>query len=498
MTDPFVFVVFGASGDLSQRKLIPSLFKSFKKKIYTVPFKILAVGRRDIDALIFRAIVKQALLEKNYDNEEIDEFVLKIDYFNMNLMQSINYGSLKQFLDITYDFHNYIYYFAISSNLYCPVAKKLSQANLTTQEDGFKRVIVEKPFGHDLESAIELNNELHNFFNENQIFRIDHYLGKETVQNILVTRFANSIFEPLWNRNYIDFVEITSAESLSVGSRVGYYDSAGALRDMVKNHLLQVLALIAMEAPINTSSKALRDEMVKVFQSLRPIKKEDVSKYVVRGQYIKAKYKGEEVIGYREENGVSEDSKTETYVAMKCFIDNWRWSDIPFYIKTGKSLATNVTEAVIHFKANPHSIFKNNEEISSEHNQLVIRIQPDAGFLVTFQMKVPGAGFQVQPVKMDFHYASLQQKDIPEAYERLIYDCVVNDPTLYQRSDAIELTWNYVQPIIDAWAQYSSIPLYGYPARSWGPQYIENILSEKNHHWRFPCANLSDGRYCEL
>jgi len=499
MNEQFIFIIFGASSDLSQRKLLPALYKLSLKKMFSVPLKILAIGRRDISTDEFVSNVKKSLSEKvNNNKEEINSFIDSISYYKMDLHDRDKYKELKNYLDLNYKYHNYIYYYAISPELYCPVSKYLYNVQLTDEVDGFKRVIIEKPFGHDLPSAINLNNELHRFFKEEQLFRIDHYLGKETVQNILVTRFANGIFEPLWNRNYIDFVEITSAESLSVGTRAGYYDKAGALRDMVQNHLLQVLALIAMEPPINTSSKALRDEMVKVFQSLRAIKKEEVGDFVVRGQYVNSIYKGKEILGYRDEKGISENSKTETYVALKCYIDNWRWSDIPFYIKTGKALATDVTEVVIHYRANPHTIFKNNEDISSEHNQLVIRIQPDAGFLVTFQMKVPGAGFQVQPVKMDFHYASLQEKDIPEAYERLIYDCVINDSTLYQRNDAIELTWNYVQPIIDAWKEDDSIPLFGYPARSWGPQYIENILSEKNHHWRYPCKNLSDGRYCEL
>lgn len=498
MDESFVFLIFGATGDLSQRKLIPALFNIYRKKIFKMPFNILAIGRRNLSDEEFRSVVKQSLIEKKYNEDEINGFLLKINYFQMDLIHCDNYDDLKQFLRAKYDNSNYLYYFAISPQLYCSTAKRLYSSNLTSEDDGFKRVIIEKPFGHDLKSAIELNQNLHKFFKEEQLFRIDHYLGKETVQNILVTRFANGIFEPLWNRNYIDYVEITSAEFLSVGTRAGYYDKAGALRDMVQNHLLQVLALIAMEPPINTSAKALRDEMVKVFQSLRPIKKDEVSKYVIRGQYVSSTYGGEKILGYREEKNVDTDSKTETYVALKTYIDNWRWSGVPFYIKTGKALAAGVTEVVMHYKANPHSIFKNNEAISAEHNQLVIRIQPDAGFLMTFQMKVPGAGFSVQPVNMDFHYSSLQQTDIPEAYERLIYDCVINDPTLYQRSDAIELTWSYVQPILDAWAENKSIPLYGYPARSWGPRYIENMLSEDNHPWRFPCKDLSNGTYCEL
>ncbi len=498
MKESFTFVIFGASGDLSQKKLLPSLYKLYNKKMFDKPFNILAIGRRNIDDIQFRNQVINALEKKNLKGVNVENFSSVINYFKLDLMHNENYNDLTQFLKIKYTKQNFIFYFAISPTLYCSVAKKLYLSNLTNQNDGFKRVIIEKPFGHDLESAISLNNNIHKFFDESQIFRIDHYLGKETVQNILVTRFANGIFEPLWNRNYIEFVEITAAESLSVGSRAGYYDKAGALRDMVQNHLLQVLALIAMEPPINTSSKALRDEMVKVFQSLREIKKEDVSNYVVKGQYVESTYKGETQKAYRDEDNISVDSKTETFVAMKSYIDNWRWSGVPFYIKTGKALATNVSEVVIHYKTTPHTIFKDNEDICDEHNKLVIRIQPDAGFLVNFQMKVPGAGFKVQPVNMNFHYDSLKEGEIPEAYERLLYDCVENDATLYQRNDSIEYTWKYVQPILDAWEDGDDIPLYGYPSRSWGPQYVENIISEKNHKWRFPCKDLSDGKYCEL
>lgn len=498
MTNPFIFLIFGATGDLSNRKLIPALFNLYRKKMFSKPFSIVAIGRRDFNDITFRDNVKLLLLEKNYDEKIIDQFIKKFDYFKMDLEHCTNYNHLKEFLNVKYKTKNYIYYFAISPNLYCNTAKKLFESNLTSEEDGFRRVIVEKPFGRDYNSAIKLNKELHKVFSEEQIFRIDHYLGKETVQNILVTRFANTIFEPLWNRNYIDYVEITSAEALSVGKRAGYYETAGALRDMVQNHLLQVLAVISMEPPVNTSSKALRDEMVKVFQALRPIPKENVSKCVVRGQYVDSIYEEEKVLGYREEDGVEKNSKTETYVAMRCFIDNWRWKNVPFYIRTGKALASTVTEVVIHYKKNPHSVFNDREEMHLDHNQLVIRIQPDPGFLSNFQMKVPGAGFKVQPVKMDFHYSSLQEKDIPEAYERLIYDCVINDPSLYQRSDAIELTWKYVQPILDSWEEDDNIPLYGYPARSWGPKDIEKKLSIDGHRWRFPCKNLSKGKYCKL
>ncbi|MDX1283560.1 MAG: glucose-6-phosphate dehydrogenase, partial [Draconibacterium sp.] len=392
---------------------------------------------------------------------------------------------------------NYVFYLSTPPSLYSIIPKFLADNGLSKSNKYFRRLIVEKPFGTDLQSAKDLNLNLQNYFNEEQIYRIDHYLGKETVQNMLVTRFSNGIFEPLWNHRYIERVEITSAESLGVEGRGGYYDNSGALRDMLQNHLLQVMGFVAMEPPVVIEANAIRNEILKVFQSIRPINENQVSKCVIRGQYTSSTIKNNTVSGYREESGVDKHSRTETFVALKFFIDNWRWAGIPFYIRTGKKLPTRVTEVVIHFRKVPHSLFgpSNNSNISN--NQLIIRIQPDEGILLKFGMKTPGAGFEVQTVNMDFHYSDLANKNVPAAYERLLLDCMQGDATLYARGDAVEAAWEFVQPILNAWETNPEIPIYGYPAGTWGPEYSDKLIL--GGEWRYPCKNLADdGLYCEL
>ncbi|GAO31733.1 glucose-6-phosphate dehydrogenase [Geofilum rubicundum] len=349
-----------------------------------------------------------------------------------------------------------------------------------------------------MESAQSLNKSLLHGFREEQIYRIDHYLGKETVQNLLVTRFSNGIFEPLWNRNFIHHVEITSSEDIGVGSRGGYYEGSGALRDMVQNHLLLLASLVAMEPPALINADSMRNEIVKVLQSLRPIQKEEVEKFVLRGQYTSSEIKGKRRKAYREEEGVNPKSRTETFLAMKFYIDNWRWAGVPFYIRTGKQLPTRVTEIVIHFNATPHHLFAGDKAIMRQQNQLVIRIQPDEGILMKFGMKVPGAGFHVQDVNMDFHYSELNNTYLPSAYERLLLDCMLGDATLYSRGDAVEAAWRFVDPILKAWKEQPCIKVHGYPAGTWGPEESDQLI-EGVETWRYPCKNLSgDGEYCEL
>jgi glucose-6-phosphate 1-dehydrogenase len=390
---------------------------------------------------------------------------------------------------------NYIFYLSTPPSLYSIIPRFLFENGLSKSDKNFRRLIVEKPFGTDYDSAKELNIQLLNYFNEEQIYRIDHYLGKETVQNMLVTRFSNGIFEPLWNHNYIERVEITSAESLGVEGRGGYYDNSGALRDMLQNHLMQLVGFVAMEPPVIVEANAIRNEIVKVFQSLRPFKENMIQNSVIRGQYTESVIKGESVVGYREEPGVDQFSRTETFVAIKFFIDNWRWAGVPFYIRTGKKLPTRVTEIVIHFKSVPHHLFGNST--SSTNNQLIIRIQPDEGILLKFGMKTPGAGFDVQTVNMDFHYSDLTNTKVPAAYERLLLDCMQGDATLYARGDAVEKAWQFVQPILNAWKTNPEIPIFGYPAGTWGPEHTDSLISKGN--WRYPCKNLADdGLYCEL
>lgn len=353
-------------------------------------------------------------------------------------------------------------------------------------------MIIEKPFGYDLASARQLDKEIHEHFQEHQIYRIDHYLGKETVQNLLVLRFSNAMFEPLWNHQYVDYVEITGAEFLGVEERGGYYDGSGAVRDMFQNHLLQVLAMVGMESPAQINADAIRNEVVKVLQCLRPLSDEDLRNNLVLGQYTESNVRGQFLPGYRNEHGVADDSRTETYVGLKMFIDNWRWNGVPFYVRTGKRLPTRVTEVVIHFKQTPHPVFGKD----APENKLIIRIQPDEGIQMSFGLKEPGAGFNAKEVKMNFHYASLQETQMLTAYERLLLDALNGDATLFARSDAVEACWEFVQPILD----YKQDPqsLFGYACGTWGPQESDQLLHNDGRAWRFPCKNLTDTDYCEL
>jgi glucose-6-phosphate 1-dehydrogenase len=394
---------------------------------------------------------------------------------------------------------NYIFYLATPPSLYGSIPHLLSEAGLAGEGDHWRRIIIEKPFGTDYQSAVDLNRSLLSCMAEHQLYRIDHYLGKETVQNLLVTRFSNGIFEPLWNRNFIHHVEITSAETLGVGTRGGYYDQSGALRDMLQNHLLQLLALVAMEPPTVISSNAIRNEVLKVFQSLRPITGKRVARQVIRGQYLTSHVRGEPLEGYRSEEGVPEDSRTETFVAMKLFIDNWRWGGVPFYLRTGKRLPTRVTEIVVHFHPSPHTLFCQQDGVTDRGNALVIRIQPDEGILLKFGMKVQGAGFRVQEANLDFYYKDLTDNYIPEAYQRLLLDCMQGDSTLYARGDAVEEAWRFVDPILRAWQDDPNIPLYGYPCGTWGPDVADQMIEGEEYTWRYPSKNLADdGLYCEL
>lgn len=505
-----ILVIFGASGDLTKRKLIPAIFNLARQKLLPDNFTIVGVGRTKLRDVDFRHKMNDALKEFTHngptENNLVDDFLNNLFYQSVNTSDEKDYKKLRDKLDkLIKDKslpENIIYYLSTPPSLYDIIPLNLSKhrLNISDNSKGWKRLIVEKPFGSDLQSARELNAKLLKYFCEDEIYRIDHYLGKETVQNVLVTRFANGIFEPLWNRNYIHRIEITSAESIGVENRGGYYDSSGALRDMVQNHLLQLVGLVAMEPPTVINPAAIRNETMKVFQALRPLNKENILKNVIRAQYTSATIKGQKVDGYRQEKGVDTNSRTETFVAMKFFIDNWRWADVPFLIRTGKRLPTRVTEIVVHFKKTPHALFRNINTMSHAQNQLVIRIQPDEGLLVKFGMKLPGAGFSVQDVNMDFHYSDLKSDRLPDAYERLLLDCMQGDSTLYARGDGVEVAWQFVQPILDAWNEDNAPPLYGYPAGTWGPdEVVEGLLDNLAISWRYPCKNLSnDGEYCEL
>ncbi|MBW6480266.1 MAG: glucose-6-phosphate dehydrogenase [Bacteroidales bacterium] len=499
-----ILVIFGATGDLTRRKLMPALFAMEAQNLLPEKFQILGVGRTDLSDDSFRSDMQKALLEFSKENNKtlVKKFLQRLFYFKTQAYDG-SFDSLREklkFLNNNNGFNNsnVIFYLSTPPSLYRIIPQELAKSGLNNESDGWKRIIIEKPFGYDLESAIQLNNSLKKNWKESQIYRIDHYLGKETVQNVLVTRFSNGIFEPLWNRNFIHHVEITSAENFGVGQRAGYYDKSGALRDMVQNHLLQLTGLIAMEPPASMNSDAIRDETVKVLQALRPIEKQQVSEVAIRGQYIDSTIKNQAVKGYRQEEGVANDSKTETFAALKFYIDNWRWGGVPFYIRTGKYLPTRVTEAVIHFKPTPHYLFAQKESCES-CNQLIIRIQPDEGMLLKFGMKMPGAGFNVHNVNMDFRYAELSDIRIPDAYERLLLDCMIGDSTLYARSDAVLAAWKFIQPVMDAWNENPNIPVYGYPAGTWGPDTADDLIEEADMKWHYPCAALTgDENYCAL
>jgi len=502
-----LLVIFGASGDLTKRKLIPALFELFRQHLLPPGFAILGIGRTPFTTDVFRDSMKAVLTElmkpEEYPDNDMNPFLKLLHYLSVETSQGEAYIKVKDRvseLEATCKTDgNCLFYLATPPDLSEIIARNLSLQGLNHHLTGWRRIIVEKPFGFNLETARHLNQQLLECFTEEQIYRIDHYLGKESVQNVMVTRFSNGIFEPLWNRNYVHHVEITSAESLGVENRGGYYEKSGALRDMIQNHLLQLVSLAAMEPPTRIHSNAIRNETLKVLQSIRPVNTKNLNSLVIRGQYTASTVKGVKYISYREEKGVSPESRTETYVALKLYIDNWRWGGVPFYIRTGKRLPTRVTELVVHFKPTPHHLFCFDEGRFNSDNQLVIRIQPDEGILLKFGMKVPGAGFNVRDVNMNFHYADLKGEKLPEAYQRLLLDCMQGDSTLFTRGDAIDQSWRIVDPILAAWENNPGFPMYGYPAGTWGPQQADSLIDDPAMTWRYPCKNLADdGIYCEL
>lgn len=489
-----ILVIFGSNGDLAKRKLLPAIFQLYLDNLLPEDFAVIGAGSQDKSEEINRAEVAKSMLEfasagaTEYP-DRLKSFLEHVFYQKVNNQAEEDFGVLKNYIDsLSASLEipkNIIYYFSIPPFLYEVVAANLVKFGLNTEIDGWKRIIVEKPFGYSYDTAVDLDKKLRSGFNEDQIYRIDHYLGKETVQNIMVTRFSNGFFEPIWNRKYVDRVEITASEKIGVGNRGGYYDTSGTMRDMIQNHLLQVLAVVAMEPPSIFDSESIRNESVKVLQSLRPIKPAEVEQNVVRGQYIETMV--DEVIqkGYRQEKDVAPNSKTETFVAMRVFVDNWRWGDIPFYIRTGKCLPEHVTEVVIHLKPAPHQLFKQ-RCVAQSTNMIILRISPDAGVAVDFGMKIPGAGYKVQNVNMAFHYSDLASNKISEAYERLLLDCMIGDSTLYARADAVKASWKFVDPILQAWKNNPDIPLYFYESNTWGPKEANALFGNKELKWRPP------------
>lgn len=495
-------VIFGASGDLSFRKLIPALYHLYVTKQLPDCFFILGVSRTDYSSETYREALSQALTEHSYvDAETSQTFLQHVYYLSINTSETSAYEPLKQRLNDLYEHyqtpHNTLFYLATPPSQFTVIPECLSTSGLLDQNEGWKRIVIEKPLGYDLQSAIALDKSLHDFFEEPQIYRIDHYLGKETVQNLLVFRFANGMFEPLWDRNYVDYVEITGAEQLGVEARGRYYDGAGAVRDMLQNHLLQVLAMVAMEPPAVINADSTRNEVVKVLQSLQPLDKDDLDESVVLGQYTESTVQGHSMAAYRSEPGVASDSRTETYVALRLFINNWRWNGVPFYVRTGKRLPTRVTEVVIHFKQTPHPVFGQN----APGNKLILRIQPDEGIVMQFGLKKPGAGFEAKEVTMDFRYQDLSadgetESRLLNAYERLLLDALNGDATLFARSDAVQACWKFVEPILDY--QKGEHALHGYACGTWGPKEAVQLLQSDQRSWRSPCKNLASTEYCEL
>ena len=484
-TDNNCIVIFGASGDLTHRKLIPALYNLYKIGRLSENFSVLGVARSDLNDETFREKMREALIHNEETTPEtLDAFCSHLYYQAVNTSDSQDYGKLVPRLDDLHDKYktcgNTLYYMSTPPSLYGVIPECLAAHGLNTEEYGWKRIIVEKPFGYDEKTAQALDVQIHRFFEEHQIYRIDHYLGKETVQNLLVLRFSNGWFEPLWNRNFIDYVEITGAESIGVEERGGYYDGSGAMRDMFQNHLLQVLAMVAMEPPAIINANSMRDEVAKVMHSLRPLTAEDMEHNLVLGQYTAAEINGKMENGYLEEKGVPADSRTETYIALRCEIENWRWAGVPFYVRTGKRLPARVTEIVIHFKTTPHPVFSQN----APENKLIIRIQPDEAISMRFGLKKPGAGFEAKEVSMDFRYADLAGAQVLTAYERLLLDAMKGDATLFARTDAVHAAWKFVQPILDYKANGGRI--HEYEAGTWGPVAADKLIAKQGKVWRKP------------
>ena len=506
-TENQMLVIFGASGDLTARKLVPALFNLYLAKHLPENFVVLGVSRSNLsdesfrDRVVFNSEYLQEKINKHKDSD-VEGFANRLYYEDLGNSYDTDFGNLRKRVEALKEKHdisgNIIYYLSTPPTLYEAIAKRLSEAGMNTQEHGWKRLIVEKPFGYSLETAKNLNNGLHQYFSEGQIYRIDHYLGKETVQNLLVTRFANSIFEPLWNRNYIEHVEITNAESVGVEKRGGYYDKSGALRDMFQNHLLQIVSLVVMEPPIGAEAEEIRNEKVKALKSLRVMTDEqELFKNTIRAQYVSSVVDGKKVKGYREEDDVDPNSTTETFAAVKFYVDNWRWHGVPFYVRTAKRMPTKVTEVVIHFKEPHHQIF-NEPGMHKKDNKLIIRIQPDEGILIKFGVKVPGQGFKVERANLDFYYSSLAETYVMEAYERLLLDAMQGDATLYARADEVEAAWEFVDPILNYWQNGKDVRMYGYSAGVWGPENSDRLF-EGNGFWRNPSENLADDPgYCVI
>ncbi len=490
---PCVVVIFGASGDLTRRKLVPALYDLFAAGCLAKEFAVFGVGRDQLSTEQFRQSVREGTASSKdvdtFTDEKWDAFAARLSYTAGDLKDGALYREIAARLGHMREAEgasaNHLFYFSTPPSLAPAIVEGLGASGLAAEEKGWARIIIEKPFGRDLASARELNTVVARVFDERQVYRIDHYLGKETVQNILVFRFGNSLFEPVWNRNYIDYVEITAAETLGIGNRAGYYEEAGALRDMVANHLLQLLTLTAMEPPVAFDADSVREEKVQVLRAIRAMTPAEVGARTVRGQYGAGEIDGAKAAAYHAEEGVARDSVTETFAAVEFHIENWRWAGVPFYVRTGKRLARPLTEIAVHLKRTPQALFARlprPERI--EPNVIALRIQPDEGITISFDAKLPGMEMRTDTVRMSFCYASAFGGGLAAAYETLLLDAMQGDATLFTRRDEVEAEWKLITPIVDAWAKQTPPAFPNYAAGSDGPIAAADLLARNNHRWR--------------
>jgi len=488
-TDPTALIIFGVTGDLTKRKLLPAIYQLMSEKLITNPIHIIGFARRQWNTQQMKDVLIEGINEharvKPLDENIFSPLFKEAKYIQSSFENEEGFKKLNIFINKA-GYKKILFYLATPPSEYKIIIKNLSACIQYSTNKKWVRIVVEKPFGNNLETAIDLEKSLHQCFEENQIYRIDHYLGKETVQNILVFRFANGIFEPLWNKNYVDHVQITVAETVGVEARAGYFDKSGVIRDMFANHMLQLLTLTAMEPPYAFNAYSVRDEKMKVLRSLRPLNGEEVLRNTVRGQYGKSIKGNIKISGYLEEERVRSSSTTETYLAAKIFIDNWRWANVPFYLRSGKMLPNRATEIAIQFKQVPLSFFNWKNMAGDAPNVLVLRLQPDEGINLSFGAKKPGPTNQISPVFMDFCYEEAFGATPPEAYERLLLDCIQGDQTLFTRNDEVLEQWRYVSGIINAWEENPTMKLPQYPAGTWGPDAARDFIEKDGREWRKP------------
>lgn len=491
---PTVIVIFGASGDLTARKLIPALFNLSEDHLLPDNLYLIGFGRKNLSSQEFAVSTRESISKysrRPFNQEIWTPIEERMSFQTGNYDDPLAFKALKDhILAIEKKLNSemqILFYISTPPDLFKPILENLGSSGLASHHKGtplISKIIIEKPFGRDFNSAKELNCIIRKEFSENQIYRIDHYLGKETVQNLLVQRFANSIFEPIWNFKYVEYVEITVAEDIGVDARSGYYDQSGALRDMIQNHIMQLVSLVAMEPPISTNSEDIRDEKVKLLKAIQPVNLQLHNNDVVRAQYTEGLIHGKKVVGYLEEKNIKPHSSTETFVALRLNINNWRWNGVPFYIRSGKRMARRISEIAIHFRYPPAYLFKESNKVELSQNVLVIQIQPDEGTTLLFNSKIPGLETRIQPVEMHFQYANTFGSNTPEAYERLILDAILGDSTLFIRGDETEISWKLYTPILEFWKNNGSKGLETYSAGSYGPIAADLLLAQSQHSWR--------------